>query len=46
MKTLILSLFLISVAWSYTYKITSESDCLSYDPTYKVCSKWSQAGTI
>ena len=46
MKILIISLLFVCLAFSYTYKIQSESDCLSYDPTYKVCSKWSQSGTI
>lgn len=46
MKKIILSLLLICLTFSYTYNIQSQSECLSYDATYKVCSKWSQSGTI
>lgn len=46
MKTLILALLLLSLAHSYTYKISSNSNCIQYDPTYKVCSQWAQVGTI
>lgn len=45
-KFIVPILLLISLTFSYTYKIQSESECLTYDPTYKVCSKWSQSGTI
>lgn len=45
-KHLLSALLLICVATCYTYKIQSESECLTYDPVYKVCSKWSQSGTI
>lgn len=46
MKQFILCLSLVVLSFSYTYKIQSESDCIEFDPTYKVCSKWSQSGTI
>lgn len=46
LKLLLSTFLLVSLTFSYTYKIQSESECLTYDPTYKVCSKWSQSGTI
>lgn len=45
-KLILCTILLICLTFSYTYKIQSESECLTYDPTYKVCSKWSQSGTI
>ena len=45
-KSICFGILLIGLVNCYTYKITSESNCLTYDPTYKVCSKWSQSGTI
>jgi hypothetical protein len=37
---------MISLAYCYTYKISSSSNCLQFDTTYKVCSQWAQVGTI
>lgn len=46
MKLFILNVLLITLASSITYNIQSTSECLSYDPTRNVCSKWSQTGNI
>lgn len=44
-KLLLFSLFFF-VSFSATYNLLTNSECVQFDTTYNVCSKWVQTGTI
>ncbi len=42
---LLFSIFII-LSLSATYNLLTNSECVQFDATYNVCSKWVQVGTI
>ncbi len=46
MKTLLITLALISLTMSYTYNLQTTSNCVIFNTTYNICTQWQQTGTI